>query len=142
MQIISYSLSLIITAYALHKLYNYYKKKYKLEFKLEKQKTNYEVYIYEISESGSTTYLKKKYHQKVYKYKSITGSFKCLENEYRESLSSYQTKKLVDKLLTEYLREQYISNKKVIIITDEWISEIDIVTNNNSNILIFEITKK
>lgn len=113
----------------------------------KKKKVKYFVDIYEEilskTNDSSDNYIDiKNNNQRVYSYKAVTGSFECLENEYKESLYGYNSiKNIIDETLKEYLKKEIISNKRVMIITDEWIADIEIETNMNPNTLVFKIIK-
>lgn len=144
MQKFHYILSASIATYAVYKIYKYCKKKYKDE---KEKKVKYFVDIYEEilskTNDSSDNYIDiKNNNQRVYSYKAVTGSFECLENEYKESLYGYNSiKNIIDETLKEYLKKKIISNKRVMIITDEWIADIEIETNMNPNTLVFKIIK-
>ena len=144
MQKFHYILSASIATYAVYKIYKYCKKKYKDE---KEKKVKYFVDIYEEilskTNDSSDNYIDiKNNNQRVYSYKAVTGSFECLENEYKESLYGYNSiKNIIDETLKEYLKKEIISNKRVMIITDEWIADIEIETNMNPNTLVFKIIK-
>lgn len=144
MQKFHYILSASIATYAVYKIYKYCKKKYKDE---KEKKVKYFVDIYEEilskTNDSSDNYIDiKNNNQRVYSYKAVTGSFECLENEYKESLYGYNSiKNIIDETLKEYFKKEIISNKRVMIITDEWIADIEIETNMNPNTLVFKIIK-
>lgn len=141
MQKIHYMVTVFIATYAFYKIYKYYQKKYKEE---KEKKVKYFVDIYEVNSNDTDdNYIHLKNNNQIaYNYKAVTGSFECLEREYRESLNSYNSiKNIVDETLKEYLKKEIISNKRVIILTDEWIADIEIETNMNPNTLIFKIIK-
>lgn len=145
MQKIHYIVTASIATYAFFKIYKYYQKKYKEEQKEKKVKYFVDIYEEILNETNDTddNYIHvKNNNQRVYNYKAVTGSFECLESEYRESLYGYNTiKNIVDETLKEYLKKEIISNKRVLILTDEWIADIEIATNMNPNTLVFTIIK-
>jgi hypothetical protein len=142
MQKFHYILSASIATYAFYKIYKYYKNKHKEEKKVKYFVDIYEEILTETSDSSDNYIDLKNNNQRVYNYKAVTGSFECLENEYKESLYGYNSiKNIVDETLKEYLKKERISNKRVMIITDEWIADIEIETNMNPNTLVFKIIK-
>jgi len=142
MQKFHYILSASIATYAFYKIYKYYKNKHKEEKKVKYFVDIYEEILTETSDSSDNYIDLKNNNQRVYNYKAVTGSFECLENEYKESLYGYNSiKNIVDETLKEYLKKERISNKRVMIITDKWIADIEIETNMNPNTLVFKIIK-
>jgi hypothetical protein len=78
----------------------------------------------------------------IYKYSIPIGSFEDLQNVYENSLGyDNNIKECVDKTLGEYLNNNYVTQKKVIINADNWRTEITIETNVNPSILILDLKK-
>jgi hypothetical protein len=76
----------------------------------------------------------------VYKHNVPTGSFFDLETVYKKDfLGNCKIKERVDKMLINYLKKNFIFQKRVVIETGAYITDINIESNVNPNTLVFAI---
>ena len=80
-------------------------------------------------------------YARVYNYHVMYGKHKDLERAYAESLfGNPKMKEYVDLTLQDYLKTKNINQHRVVINTIDWVADIEIETNTNSNTLVFSIS--
>lgn len=77
---------------------------------------------------------------RIYKYDVTTGSFRELESNYKmDLLGNYKKKQHVDFALKDYLKTNSIYQNRVVVNTEGWVGDFNIVTNVNPTTLVIDI---